>query len=116
MGDETQPALAVHLFGGFFGGITGAAYGVILWVIAFYVTKASHPAIIVWSAVVFGVIAIFFENFILEAFLGLVYFFWGLFSGFAGNDALEQDPDNHLRAFFWVGFGTSIVIILWWFY
>lgn len=102
----------------FFGLLTGAIYGVILWFAIFYVTETSHPIIIAWSAVVFGVLGTIFGNFILAAFLALIYFIWGLFNGFADNWLMadNQNVENYLRNFFLVGLGTGLVFTLWFYY
>lgn len=83
-------------------------------VATFCFTEASQPFIIVWSAIIFGVLGIIFGNFILAAFLALIYFIWGLFNGFAYNWSLadNQNIENYLQNFFLVGLGTGLVFTL----
>lgn len=51
---ETNLTLTDRLAQSFFGGLTGAIYGVILWIFAFYFTGKSHPSVIACSAFVFA--------------------------------------------------------------
>lgn len=102
----------------FFGLLTGAIYGVILWFATFCFIEVSHPSIIVWSAIVFGILGLIFGNFILAAFLALIYFIWGLFNGFADNWFMTEyrNIENYLQNFFLVGLGTGLVLTLWLYY
>ena len=51
---ETNLTITDRLAQSFFGGLTGAIYGVILWIFAFYFTGKSHPSVIACSAFVFA--------------------------------------------------------------
>ena len=122
---EANPTIADRFAMSFFSAITGALYGVLLWLVAFYFTHSYHPSIIAWSVGVFGVLGIFFGNFILEALLALLHFLWGAIMGFSVFSIhgwlaetwafFDENTSKHLKAFVLVGFGTGLVIGFWWF-
>ncbi|HOY69813.1 MAG TPA: hypothetical protein PL131_00925 [Methylotenera sp.] len=122
---ETKITITERIVMTFFGGITGGLYGFILWLIAFYITESYHSSIITWSIAVFSVLGMMFGNFILEAFLAFLHFIWGMVRGlstyipgyYRRHDLppiYEDDMLSHLKAFALVGFGTGIVLLLWW--
>lgn len=115
---ETNLTILDRLAMSFFGGITGAAYGVILWVLAFYFTSSSHPSLIVWSAFVFASLGIFFGNFIVEAFLAILHFLSGLFSAFGEYwpSSKYETTENYLHSFYLLGIGTGLVLLIWWYW
>lgn len=110
------------------GGITGGLYGIVLWLLAFYLTESYHYDIIVWSVGVFSVMGMLFGNFIIDFFLAFLHFIWGILlalSYFAGYGTstyhekppiYESDSSRNLKAFALLGFGTGLVITCWWFF
>jgi hypothetical protein len=115
---ETNLTFLDRLAMSFFGGVTGALYGVFLWVLAFYFTSTSHPSLIAWSTVVFASLGVFFGNFIAEAFLALLHFLCGLFSAFAEYwpSSKYETTENHLHSFYLLGIGTGLVLLFWWYW
>jgi hypothetical protein len=103
--------------------ITGGLYGVILWGVAYYFTHSYHPSLIVLSISIFWVLGLFFGNFILEAFLALLHFFWGMLCGMdvfrifepstGSTTGVDKDSPKHLKAFVLVGFATGLIIYNW---
>ena len=114
---ETNLTITDRLAQSFFGGLTGAIYGVILWVFASYFTGKLHASLIACSAFVFASLGVFFGNFIVDTLLVLLHFLWGLLSGLAENWPISKNEstESHLHSFFLFGFGTGLVILIWWY-
>ena len=115
MARESEQPESDRIFLALLAGVTGAGYGVILWVAAFFITEQSHSNIIGWSAAVFACFGFFYGNFAMEAFLALLHLIWGFLNGVTENEQAirESGAQSHLRAFLLVGFCIGIVLAIW---
>lgn len=115
MPPEPTGTLGERLAYAVFGALTGAAYGCLIALVVFLVTKVGHESIVVWSAAVFSVLGFFFGNFIIEALLSLLHFLWGLACALTeqARPIEESTASGHLRSFMLLGFGTGVVLLLW---
>lgn len=116
MPHKTKLTLIDRVAFAFFGGLTGAAYGVLISLVLYFAAKTWYPDTIGWSAAVFGCLGFFFGNLIGEAFLALVHFVWGLIQGLSWEARPIEDGSakGYLRAFMFIGFGTGLVLLISW--
>lgn len=115
MSNKVKETLFERIAFAYFGGITGAIYGLILTALVFVITHTFHSKIILFSGLVFSFLGFFFGNFIFEAFVALTHLIWGFFNGVTDNisaDASDQSK-GYLRYFFLIGVGTGFVFIGW---
>jgi hypothetical protein len=113
--DDPTTTLVDRLAFALLGALAGAVYGGLMAGVVYWVTRASHVEFITFAAGVFGVMGFFFGNFVLQALLSLVHFFWHMASMELGNthgvdDRVAQRP---LRNFLLLGLGTAVVFVLW---
>ena len=96
------------------GGLTGAAYAVIICLLMFGFAHKAHLTLIPYASAVFACMGFFFGNVIVEAFLCLFYVLWGmLFVISDGNGNLPaNDIKTHLRYFFLLGIGSVLSFAL----
>lgn len=118
MSNELESTLFDRFAFALIGALTGAAYGVLIALAMSFFTEQSHWRVIWWSMAVFACMGFFSGNFLVEAVLLLLHFLWGLFSAVVDDDRLIHDhsASNHWRAFALVGFGTGVVLLLWWYF
>ncbi|WP_162061399.1 hypothetical protein [Undibacterium sp. KW1] len=96
------------------GGLTGAAYAVVICLLIFAFTHKAHLVLIPYTALVFACMGFFFGNIIVEAVLCLAYALWGMLfviSDGSGN-LPASDIKKHQRCFFLLGIGSGLSLLL----
>ena len=101
---------------GALGALTGAAWGLLVMLVVAFATGGFHPAIMAWCAGVFGVLGALRGNLVADGIVALMHFVWGLASALADRWPAPQreDPVDVSRVFLWLGAGTGLALMLWW--
>ena len=96
------------------GGLKGAIYGVVMLSLVFMLTRQAHIGLIPSTAIIFAGLGFFFGNVIAEALLSILYFLWGLLGMLSeiGGAPPAQGVSKHLHSFFWLGVGTGLSLLV----
>lgn len=100
--------------GAIFGAITGMLYGVFLLFILAWLAQWYEPSIVAWSGGVFALVGWFRGAIIVDAFLALIHFLWGLLIGVSdrvdSRIELDMGLGERLTNIAFVGFLTGVSI------
>lgn len=103
-------------FGAGLGALTGMLYGIVLWLLLFFLLERNLAAVILWNIAGFALIGWFQGAIIADVFIAFFHFIWGLLNGLAEQDDFE--PNRRDGALFYqaavIGFVSGLAILLAW--
>ena len=103
-------------FGAGLGALTGMLYGIVLWLLLFFLLEQNLAAVILWSIAGFAIIGWFQGAIIAHVFIAFFHFIWGLLNGLAEQE--EFEPNRRDGALLYraamIGFVSGLAILLAW--